>query len=193
MKKYTWLIILVIVLIVIGGFVYFSKGSKPLGTQVEKGSSSTQKNIFTSIKDAMTKSLSLKCEYQGEHGKTTTYLKGNNVRVMYQALEGDGKSGHAIMKDNQIWIWTEGEKEGLVFNIEESDKNTQEPKTETNREQILDELEKYKNQCSAAVVSDSMFTPPSGVDFKDMSSFQQEMMKNLNVSGIPEVPTEASE
>jgi hypothetical protein len=184
-KKNTAIIVAIVVLILIIGFVYFSMGNKRLTQSGQGGTSVTQKSLFTSIKDAMTKSLSLKCEYQGVQGKTITYLKGSNVRVTYQSMVNKADSGNAIMKDNKMWVWTEGKKEGFIVDVSEVDRNNQ----QDNKRKILDEVEKFKDKCSAAVISDSMFTPPSDVAFKDMTNLQQEMMKNLNATGVPKIPS----
>jgi hypothetical protein len=181
MKKNLWIIIVVVTIVLIGGFSYFSKSGKGPGQSTKVGSTETKKDIFSSIKDAMSRSLSLKCEYQGTEGKTTTYIKGSMVRVMYEVSDDKTKSGNAIIKDNKMWIWTEGEKEGIVLEI--SEKDTTNP--QANKEKILEELEKFKDKCSSSVVSDSMFSPPSGIVFKDLSKFQEEMMKNLDTTGVP--------
>ncbi len=190
MKKYLSIIIVIIVLVVIGAFVYFNNSSKQGGSteQVKTGGN----NVFSSIKDAMSKSLSLKCEYQSVEGKTITYVKGEKVRVITETTGTEATIANLIFKDNKMWIWNNGEKEGYIFEIDEQSASEQEEMpNQANKEEVIDELEQYKDKCSAAVVQDSMFNPPSDVSFRNLNNLQEEMMKGLDgITGLPEMPVE---
>ncbi len=190
MKKYLSIIIVVVILIVIGVFAYFNNSSQQ-GSLTEQAKTESN-NLFSSIKDAMSKSLSLKCEYQGVEGKTTTYVKGEKVRVITETTGAEATIANLIFKDNKMWVWNEGEKEGFLFEIDNQDVDEQEDLSgQSNREEIIEELEQYKDQCSTAVIQESMFTPPSDVTFKNLSNLQEEMMKGLDdITGLPEMPVE---
>ncbi len=185
MKKYLPAIIIVLVLLVIGGYFFISKNT-PSETKF-LNNQTTKKDLFTSIKDAMSKSLSLKCEYQGNEGKTITYIKGDKVRIMVEGAKSNVKTGNAIFKENKMWSWSEGEKDGIVMEInEKTAKNNQELSDQANKDEIIAELEKFKDKCSSVVVPDSIFNPPDTVVFTDLSKLQEQMMNNLKTNNIGE-------
>ncbi len=191
MKKYLALIIVIVVLIVIAFFVYFNNSSQQ-GSPVEQVKTEGS-NAFSSIKDAMSKSLSLKCEYDMGEGKTTTYIKGNMIRGITEVKKEESKFANFIVKDNKMWMWNEGEKDGYIFEFDEEElSNDQENVSgETSISETIEELEEYKDKCVASVVSDSMFAPPVSVNFKNLSNLQEEMMQGLeDITGLPEVPVD---
>lgn len=186
------LVIALVVLAILGAGGYYvmkSQSNKPAtpGTTAAP----TSAGPFSSIKDALMKSLSLKCEYPDPKTKATvtTYIKNGAVRVMGMSIQNN-KSSNAIMKDNKMWIWSEGETQGMMLDLNipaTGKKVTGEPTKEDQRERVLAEMEQYKNYCKTDVVSDSFFAPPSNVTFTDL----QNMMKDLKVpsgmmpSGVP--------
>ncbi len=183
-------VVVVLLLLGVGGYVFMnSQKAKPV-TMEKKTSGSTQQegNVFTSIRDALAKSLSLKCEYpnpDGKGGKVTSYIKNGAVRVMNMGMNTEGY-GHAIMKDSKMWIWSEGKNEGmmLTLNKPEAEKAAAEKK-EDQSEQVLEEMEKYKNSCKTEVVADSLFTPPANVRFADLEG----MMKKAGSDMMKQIPT----
>ena len=82
MKKVLPIVAVVLLLIVAG---FFLKGTKKPGTSLLN---KPEGNVFNSIKDALSKSLSLKCVYKDEQGvQTTTYIKGGAVRVIMEGIK----------------------------------------------------------------------------------------------------------
>lgn len=194
-------VVVVLLLLGVGGyFVMNSQKSKPVVTEQKTAGSKTQGgNIFTSIKDALSKSLSLKCEYPNPSGKgtVTSYIKNGAVRVSSMGMGEEGY-GSAIMKDNKMWIWSEGKNEGmmLTLNKPEAEKAVAEKK-EDQSEKVLAEMEKYKNSCKTEVVADSLFTPPSNVKFTDLEGIMKkatgDMMKQVPTGMMPKQTEETSE
>ena len=140
-----------------------------------------QPNIFNSIRDAMNRSLSLKCEYSFGDSKTTAYVKGKMIRIDGAYQE---KSSATILKDDKIYSWDPEKKEGMILPINPEQKN------ETyDADKIIGDLEAQKNFCRVATVADSMFDPPADVKFEDLGK----MMESL--SGMPQnfLPTTGAE
>jgi len=180
--------VLIIVLLLAGGyFLYNSQKAK----QVTPTAASTQQvnaNVFTSIKDALSRALSLKCEYPDDKGNTVTvYIKGGSVRMMGYATGPAGAQGQALMKDNKMYTWDDKTKKGTVmaFNKEEMQQAAESMKKEMSpqptkanqQEDFLAAIEKYKKYCKTETVSDSLFTVPSDVQFVDLN----EQMKKSGV------------
>jgi len=123
-----------------------------------------KKTVFESIRDAMAKSLSLRCDYVVEDNKATVYIKGKLIRS--EADTPSGKS-HTILKDNKMWFWTEKDKNGFVIDLSQFPKNA--PVPQKSSEDIINEVEKFKQDCKQTTISDSMFNPPADIKFQDLS------------------------
>lgn len=165
-----------IILIFVGALVVlaliFLTRSKTLNNQ-NKETNTTQTTeekttVFGSIKDAMSKSLSLKCEYKNGETTIVAYIKGDSVRV--DSLGGENNTGNVIMKDNKLWSWDDKEGEGIIMPLAQP---TGEQKSGS--EQIIADLEKEKQYCHTAVVADSMFIPPTNIKFQDLSDMLKEI------------------
>jgi hypothetical protein len=182
-----------------GGYFYLSYRDITPKAPLGLSGNQTGGNVFTSIKDALSKSLSLKCVYKNEEGvETTTYIKGGAVRVMMtSAAAGDEQPDNIIMKNKMMYMWNNTTKTGFSLKLEEPKDLTPFPtvkqdgnavKKEDQQESVLAEIEKYKDACKAEVVSDSMFSVPTDVKFQDMSALQEQMMKT-----IPQAPQVGAE
>lgn len=188
MNKSLPIVIVVVLLLLLGGgaFLAFKNKSQPSAPSTNVNQEPTQEgNVFTSIKDALSKSLSLECLYKDEKGtETKTYIKGGAVRVETKTLaEGKETNSQIIFKDKKMYNWDEATKKGVIFEIpEETLKDVENLKTtpqqnqtsgENKGESLLADIEKYKDSCKPAVVSDSLFTPPTDVEFQDLSAMFQ--------------------
>lgn len=184
-------VLVVLILLGVGGYFYMSsKGTIPK-TPFGTASNSTGGNVFTSIKDALSKSMSLKCVYKDEKGaETVSYIKGGAVRVMVTETGDTEQYGNILMKDKKMYMWSDKTKQGFTLMIKEPENISPVPESgnkeaqKTNdQESVLAQIEKYKDACKVEVIADSYFTVPSGVQFQDMDAFQKQMMK-----GIPTNP-----
>lgn len=175
--------VIVILLLALGvGFFIFSNKTKTSqnGIVSQNQQSGGQGNIITSIRDAMMKSMSLKCEYPDEKGNTvTTYIKGENVRVMGFASEQNAGQGQILMKDKKMYMWDKTKKQGTVIDLNVKVTPGAESTTEQadQKEGTIEELEKYKDYCKTEAVADSLFEVPSGIEFVDFA-------KQMKDSGV---------
>lgn len=138
-------------------------------------------NVFTSIKDALAKSISLQCSFSDQNGvKTTAYIKAGAVRADTVGKTAE-ESGSAIIKDKKMYFWNS--RGGFVMDFNNTQGNTP-PVTPANGNEnptdIMKSLEKYKDSCKPAIISESLFTPPANVKFQDFS----QMMKGAG-SSVP--------
>jgi len=180
MKKVLPIVAVVLLLIVAG---FFLKGTKKPGTSLLN---KPEGNVFNSIKDALSKSLSLKCVYKDEQGvQTTTYIKGGAVRVIMEGIKDKEQPNTIILKDKKMYMWNEISKTGFTYSITEP-KVTPGQVTENSgdkNESVLAEIEKYKDSCKTEVIADSFFVPPTDVKFQDMSAFTENLMKQVPTTG----------
>lgn len=185
-------VVVVLLLLGVGGYLFMSsQKAKPPAieqktTATTQGTTQQGGNIFTSIQDALSKSISLKCDYPDPNGKgtITSYIKNGAVRVMSIAMGSQG-NGSAIMKDNKMWIWDDVKKTGMMLTLNKpTGTNPSGVPQQDQREKVLADMEKYKNYCKTEVVADSLFIPPTDVQFTDL----QNIMQNAG-QGIKGVPT----
>lgn len=171
-------VVLLLVILGIGAYKFLIAGKSSVGT-----SSTQQGNVFTSIKDALSKSVSLQCDFTDEAGrKTTGYIKAGAIRADIIAKTAE-ESGSVIIKNNKMYFWNS--KEGMELDLSETGDKTKAPNAPQGQEKsdsIMNSFEQYKQSCKPAVVSDSLFTPPADVRFTNLS----ELMKAAP-SGIPDM------
>jgi hypothetical protein len=193
-KKY--IIVLIVVLFIVGGFGMFLMKSQPkqsASSEMTPASGQTQQstqNSFSSIKEALSKSLSLSCSFTDENGrKTQVYIKNGAVRS--DITTGDPKeSGSSIIKDKKIYFWNDSM--AMVMTMPEitpgpvrpGKEDTMNHQQSGNPQDMLNAIEKYKDSCKPAVVADSLFTPPSDRKFVDYSS----MMPPQGMNGKMQPP-----
>ncbi len=130
------------------------------------------KETFTSIKDAVDRSITLKCEYTDESGeKTVAYIKGKQIR-MDSATEGDQGFFHGIIRDDKMWIWADKIPEGMMLDFAKvtDDSLMMGDKVIRSQDDILAKFEEKKDTCKQESVADSQFTLPENVKFTDVQS-----------------------
>ncbi len=136
-------------------------------------------NVFTSVKDAISKKMTLVCEFSDEKGTSTkSYIKNGAVRVSSGGTNTN-ESGEFIMKDNKMYMWNETTREGFVYNVPEGDQTTQ----ISQGDEYLNMIDAYKDSCKVATVENSYFVPPTDVNFQDMSKILEDLQKQ-----IPAIP-----
>lgn len=166
----------VLVLLAISTLVLAGCGpQKPTGT-TQTGGETEKKDVFDSIKDAMSKSLSLQCDYSANNVTSLVYIKGKSIR---SESDNKGDKVYAILKDNKLWSWSDKEKTGIIMDLSATQNNAQ--AGQKTGDDVINEVEKYKENCKQTIVSDSMFNPPSDIKFQDLS----EMMKNFGATVKP--------
>lgn len=181
------LIVVLLVILLAGGYFLYSSQKAKQTTPTAASTQQASGNIFTSIKDALSKSLSLKCDYPDGKGNTvTTYIKGGAVRVMESISESNKGTGQTLMKDNKMYIWDDKTKQGTVFTLdtkaienakETAQKNANVTTSPNKKDDFLNGLEQYKKYCKPTTVSDSLFTVPTDIKFVDLN----EQMKKSGI------------
>lgn len=167
--------VIVIILIAVGGYMFLGKSKTPLSTGQDQ-----QGNVITSIRDALSKSVSLKCEYADQDGrKTVAYIKNGAVRADITSQDAN-EAGSVIVKDKKIYFWNA--QGGFMMEVPDVTPEPGTAKTEGMQGQdVIENLEQYKESCKAQVVSDSLFNLPGNVKFQDFSKmFQMPTSTNSN-------------
>ena len=183
---------LVVIVVLAGVFVFVKKPQTssvaPVQNEEQKGS------MFTSIKDALSKALSLECMYTDEKGDATkTYIKGGSVHVSL-TLKNPTPDGYSetLLKDKKMYMWNPTTKKGMVYTLPEKmmanltpqptsvSAMPKERETDENKgDSFLSQVEKYKDACKPATLADSLFTIPTDVTFQDMSKLMEDATKMM--------------
>lgn len=176
--------VLIAVVVVIGilllGFLYPKKDRDNLMVN-----SNTQKSdgVFDSIKDALTKDLTLQCEFSDENSSFKSYIKNGAVRVTTNSTN-EGQVGEMIMKDSKMYIWDTKTKEGFVYDVPKNEDGKSGEVGMTGQEVVssesyLDLIDKYKDSCKVATLEDSFFETPKDINFQDMSKFLEDLKQQM--------------
>lgn len=162
------LVVAIIALVAVMGLKLFKKpGETPTSTGVQK---TEEKGVLDSIKDAISKSVSFKCDYSVGEVKSTVWVKG---KAIYSETESKGQKNFSILKDDKLWSWTDKDKNGVYMDLSKTASDKTQPGGYKNTEQTVKELEEFKQNCSPTVVADSMFTPPTSIQFQDLGALMQ--------------------
>lgn len=163
-------VILIVLLVGAGAAYKLAKHFAPAAVQKV----AQQSGVFGSIQDALSKDLTLQCQFTDETGRqTTSYIKHGQVRADIKASDPK-QSGSVIVKDKTVYFWNTqmGIKMALPDEAETKELVKNAAPTGTSGSQGADMLammEKYKNSCKPAVVDDSLFVVPTTVKFTDLS------------------------
>ncbi len=177
------IIVLVVTLLVVSSIVLF-KGQKT-GSEVNN-KNVANKNVFTSIKDAMSKDISLVCEFNDENGNSTkSYIKNGAVRITTD--NESSQEGEIIIKDKKMYMWDLKTKEGFVYDVPDNEtENSTSGSNEINQsENYLSMIDKYKDSCNISTVEDSYFVAPKDVKFQDMNKFLEELKSQMPQVELP--------
>ena len=188
MNKKVIVVVVVLLLLLLAGagyYLYTKSAQKPAATATTQ---EKNEGVFGSIKDALSKSLSLQCAFTSENGvPTTAYIKAGAVRVDTTGKTPE-QTTSIIMKNKTMYFWPTNSKQGSMMTIPDvsitpsvTGSTVKPTGTSDQSENMMAALEKFKDSCKPAVVADSLFTPPSDVKFTDMS----QMMKAVVPSGTP--------
>lgn len=163
----------VVILIILGaGALMFMNKNKSTNTLPEASNTDQKPNVISSIRDALTGGVSIECAFSDEQGRTTkSYIKNGMVRADITSTKPE-ESGSTIVKDKKIYFWNS--KGGFVMEIPDvtvtPGAGTANPTGALNQDELIASMEKYKENCKTASVSDALFTIPSDVKFQDLSS-----------------------
>jgi hypothetical protein len=128
----------------------------------------------------------MKCVYEMNGQTVTTYVKGDKVRTEGVQTEGNSVDGMMISDGEWMYTWDSVSKKGTKMNIKQieemaGDDMTKEVESDEIPEDMQVEIEKMEDEfaakCSNEKINDSMFVPPTDVEFTDMTQGIDEMNK----------------
>lgn len=165
MKKVIFLLCLILVL---GGC-----GKAAQNQQQSQAQPQEDKGIFSSIKDAFNRSLTLRCEFTDESGnKSVNYIKNKMIRT--ETMQ-DGKQMYGLFRDNKMYLWGPDSNQGMVFNLDEMNDDSQAGNEDVQTtDDIINELEQFKDKCRVDNAADSLFAVPGNVNFSNLNDLMKQ-------------------
>lgn len=154
--------VVVLILLLVGGYFFLMKGKSSM-----VGLKSTVNGIG-SIKDALSGSVSMHCEYTDQGKVSKVEIKNGAVRVDYTG-QTEQENGSIIVKGKKMYMWNG--KQGYVYDVPDDQEKADDKGGSaqgSQKDDLIKSLEQYKDACKVSVVSDSLFTPPTDVTFTDV-------------------------
>ena len=170
------------IMVIVFAFVLSACGNKEAqdtsGTSAQNNDEAQQENavktedtgVFASIKDAISKSIPLKCVYTDAQGNgATLYIKGNVMRVDAIKKQPTDPLISEVIKDNKMYIWSDKSDQGMLIDFanikpgNETFKMDEKPIYST--DDIINKVDEQKQTCVTEAVSDSMFDVPANIKF----------------------------
>jgi|GEM_PF-4892787 len=143
----------------------------------------TMDSEMLNLAKALEMGKSVKCTTTFDGQTSTTYWKNERMRMDTPSVDA-----HGIYTEDVMYTWTG--KQGVMMKLDDikdmaknaQDQNQAPPKT---KEDIMNE--NVDVTCTPTDVQDSMFVPPSDVEFQDMSEiFKQLEGMNINMPNVPQ-------
>ncbi|MGB6838684.1 MAG: hypothetical protein WBD86_01355 [Microgenomates group bacterium] len=158
-------LIIVFLVIVIAGAAWFfiNRGDGAgIGSLTQKYSES---NPFSGgLKAAVELGVPMKCSYEVNGVEYSGVIKGRQYKGKVKMQ--DGKEGNVLMKENCMYTWSDLDSQGIKSCFEEDDLSMWEQSGETTSEGAAP----VDYTCYPALVPDSEFNLPSGVNFVDIDA-----------------------
>lgn len=174
MSKRVKLIIaaVVVAIVVLAAASYVFRKPQGQTTNGQEKAKNTESGVTLKGILAMGKDQSCDISYSNDRGKTsgTVYLSGKKMRGDFTVVDSNNKQkdSHMITDETYIYSWTSASSQGLKTKVEAA---------------IIDQ--QVQEKCSSWSVDSSKFTPPSGIQFKDLSTFNAPVVQTPASSGTP--------
>lgn len=180
-KRVLFTSILLLLVIFVSGVSYLKfKNNNTNSDNVED--SGTADNVVTSIKDALSKKVTLVCEFKDDSGSSVkSYIKNGAIRIMTNNNVESG-AGEIIIKDKKMYMWDVKTKQGFMYDVPEESENDTASITNgeiVKSESYLNMIDKYKDSCKVSSVEDSYFDLPSDIKFQDMAKFLEDIKSQM--------------
>lgn len=179
-----------LVLILVTSILLAGCGKQNAGEPASQRGEAGEKSIAGSIKDILGMGQSLKCVWNqpqdDKEVKGTMYVSDKKFRQMVNFPQEDKNIEINTISDGEyIYTWGgfSGNNQGTKFKIEELNKITPPPVADEKPAENVDLEKKLDYKCSPWSADQSMFTPPSDVNFVDQMELMNKATEQLKNAG----------
>jgi len=128
--------------------------------------------VFASVRDAMEKSIPMKCtDIEVEGVKTTMYFKGSLVRMDTEKTAAMPAT-HEVVKGTMLYMWSEGMPSGISMDLSKSKPGEDAPAGEApapSSDDLVSRVNGQEKNCAKADIPDSTFDVPTSIKFVNTS------------------------
>lgn len=175
--------VIVVIILGVGGFMLFQNANKAM-------TPGTPQNNTGSVKDLLTGAGNMECNYKDEDGREThAYIKNGKVRAEIVSTNSS-ENGSVIFADDTIYIWNAQGAFKMQIPDETMNQDLSQNQAFSQKEDLMESLEKYKESCKSANPDDSLFTPPANVNFQDFSQMMQGLPTGTPSSDNSQMPSQ---
>lgn len=144
-------------------------------------------SFLGTVEDLLSSGRTLTCTFSSEDeaGETsgTVYVAGERVRGTFEVATNTGEAftSEMIRDGDYAYIWSSEQTQGTKMKLEEYEGDAMEADVDTpSSDQPFDfDNEAVDYQCRPWVANNSMFTPPSDIEFVDLSMQMQELQDSV--------------
>jgi hypothetical protein len=171
--------VVAVALLGVGGFMFLQNKNSGVPGPLSNGSS---------MKDSIMGMGSMECNYTDEEGRATkTFIKNGKVRAEITSSKAN-ENGNVIFANETIYIWNN--QGAFMMKVpKETIDDVSQNQAFSQKEDLMESIEKYKESCKSANPADSLFTPPANIQFKDFSEMMK-MMPSGAPTGNSQAPTQ---
>lgn len=174
MNKRVGIIIGIVAVLVVVGVVVFTQLRKPVTlpnqqvTQPEEPSAETTKGSIQSL-FAQGKDVTCEINYPDQQGSGSIFVSSKKFRGDFITdVEGKSVTSHMIHDgEGTLYVWTDASNQGTKIKYDIKELSSPDPKMSSQAAELTKEVDM---RCSSWGVDTSKFTPPSSVQFMDLST-----------------------
>jgi len=185
-KNAIWIVIVLIVLALIGWFVFGKKGNNQ---QTKSASENTMAenqaatNQPTSLKELMMGGPQ-KCTVAygdaSNQSQGTVLVAGGKMRGDFTAtVQGKAQGSHMLNDGSNVYVWMDGQATGYKMSATATQSTQAQQQT---NQQSIDQNAKYNYNCSSWSPSSSDFGLPAGVSFTDVNAMMGQTQASSSAS-----------
>ena len=131
----------------------------------------------TGIVDALLGNDTMKCTYSDSYGEVVVWAKAGKVRSEGSSFGMQGNEKGGMINDGEyLYIWQESDKTGLKYKLsvfETEDQDSEAPSGVDPQAWAETIQNQYEYSCQAVNEGEGVFTPPTDVEFQDMTELLQ--------------------
>ena len=179
MNKQMPLIIGGVVILAVLGVVAFTQLKKPsAGGSEMKSEESSEVSGQDTLKSILMGGKNIKCNVKYDDSNMSGMMYSSTdkkTRFDFKSQDASGKEmdGHVIYDGTYGYFWSSAATQGTKMKIENLEEYTNPSPGTDQSNQSVDWNKDVDTDCSSWSVDNSVFTPPSNVEFMDLSSMMQ--------------------
>jgi hypothetical protein len=185
------LIIAAVVLVMLGAGLYIyqkSQNGQMDPASMMKDDASALGKINGTLQDLFAKGVPMQCSFtstaEGSATSGTVYVSGQNMRGEFastQAGENEVMS-YMIRTGDTTYTWSSNQQQGVKMTFSEEDAAEMQAKAEAMQKenpQAFSENQSMDYDCKPWVPTLGSFTPPTDIEFMDLSAQMQQMQQKM--------------